>query len=505
MKTRCAHKFVPLVLVAGPLAAGLPAVGCRPDPSEPGGQAQTTIYRPPTGPADPDIKHVILISIDTLRADRLGCYGHQFIKTPHIDQLAAEGVLFEQHVNAAPTTLNSHTCLMTGTYPHTHGAPRNGFILNDQNVMLAEVLKENGFTTAAFIGAYPLHSRFNFAQGFDYYDEHFEIIRGQAQVDQDQRIAARVTDSAVAWLEENRPRRMFLFVHYFDVHWPYAPPPPYDRLYRQDDQPFGGSLMEIGMVRKALYQNRDGMQWQCAALDALYCGEVTYTDTQIGRLFEVLRQGKLYDESLIVLTADHGEAMNEHWEIWDHGFSTYQTTISTPLIIRQPGGKLGGTRYPNLLSNIDVMPTILDRLGLGHPQRVEGVSFAPLLDGQEVPPRRPVFAEATKPFGPRYEDHPLWTNALKCRAVCTPRYKFIYRPIALTEELFDLQADPQEQDNLLQRPNEEIMKRAGELSKLLQAWGKSAKPLDSTRDDSKETVRKLRALGYMDSEGYEDK
>ena len=491
MKTCPRHNVVRCLIVSVMLITSPLGAGCRRD------QPQGIVYDPPAGPADPDVKHLILISLDTVRADRLGCYGHPWIKTPTIVRLAAEALLFEGLVSTAPTTLNSQTSLMTGTYPHTHGTPRNGFAVNDQNAMLAEVLQKKGFTTAAFIGAFPLHSQFNFDQGFDHYDEHFEIIRGQAPVDQDQRNAERVTDSVIDWLDRNHPGRMFLFIHYFDAHWPYAPPPPYDTMYRRDNQPFGGSLMEISTVRSALEKDRTGMTWQCAALDALYCGEITYIDTQLGRLFEALRRHDLYDESLIILTADHGEAMNEHWEIWNHGLSTYRTTVASPLIIRQPGGKLGGTRLQNLLSNIDVMPTILDRLGFGHPRQVEGVSFAPLLDGQVVPPREPVFAEATKPWHKPYEDDPLWANALKCRAVTTGRFKYVYRPVEQIRELYDLQADPQEQANLLLKPEPETTQRAAELAALLQAWTEAANPLESTADLSRDTVRKLKALGYL--------
>jgi arylsulfatase A-like enzyme len=482
--------FLLLLVVAG---CGLWATGCRRQEPQP-----VIIYGTPAGRADPAIQHVILISVDTLRADHLSCYGNPMVKTPHIDKLASEGMLFEMHLNSAPTTLNSHTSLMTGTWPHTHGVPRNGFLLSNRNAMLAEMLKEHGFSTAAFIGAFPLHSRFNFDQGFDHYDEKFAIFRGKAQVDQDQRRAEQVTDAVVDWLDSHHPERLFLFVHYFDPHWPYDPPTPYDGMYRQDDQPFSGSLMEIRLVRQTLHKDRDSMGWQNAALNALYSGEITYADHHLGRLWDALRERGLYDNSLIVLTADHGEAMNEHWEIWDHGHSTYQTTVRTPLIIRQPGGRLGGERYDHLVSNIDVMPTILDRLGIGHPEQIEGVSFAPLLDGEPMPARDAVFSEATKPFN--FEDDPHWRNTLKCRAVCDGRWKFIYRPMGMVKELYDLESDPEEKINKLKNPDAEILSRSDELFALLHAWTQSARPLEAEADESDETLRKLKDLGYIQDE-----
>ena len=453
--------------------------------------------RPAAGPSDTSIRHVILISIDTLRADRLGCYGHPFVQTPNIDGLAAEGILFEQHISAAPTTLNSHTSLMTGTWPHTHGTARNGFVVNERNVMLAEVLQSSGFTTAAFIGAYPLHSRFAFGQGFDHYDEAFDIKVGDDPVDQNQRTAESVTNSALGWIRRERPERMFLFIHYFDVHAPYTPPAPYDRMYRSDDLAVDGSIAQLYAMREFLKNNPTGLKAENAAMDALYCGAISYTDEQIGRLLDGLGKMGLLEHSLIVLTSDHGEAMAEHWEIWDHGRTTYESTIRTPLIIRQPGSRGAGTRTRQLVSNIDVMPTILDRLGVDHPARVEGVSFARVLDEQKMTPRGAVFAEATKPWTRAYEDDPVWTNARKCRAIREGRWKLIYQPTGGITELYDLKNDPNEKQNLLSGAVSPEIRRVVEgMKERLAAWGRSADPLSSHFDDTPQNIEALKALGY---------
>ena len=454
--------------------------------------------RPAAGPSDASIRHVILISIDTLRADRLRCYGHPFVQTPNIDGLAADGILFERHISAAPTTLNSHTSLMTGTWPHTHGVARNGFVVNEQNVMLAEVLKSSGFTTAAFIGAYPLHSRFAFGQGFEHYDESFDIMVGDQPVDQNQRRADSVTNSALAWIEKERPERMFLFVHYFDVHAPYSPPPPYDWMYRSDNlAAVNGSILQLDRMRKILKTNPTALRAENAAMDALYCGEVSYTDEQIGRLLDGLGKMDLLEHSLIVLTSDHGEAMAEHWEIWDHGRATYESTIRTPLIIRQPGSRGAGTRSRQLVSNIDVMPTILDRLGEDHPARIEGVSFARVLDAKEPKPREAVFAEATKPWTRSYEDDPVWTNARKCRAIREGRWKLIHQPAGGITELYDLDSDPNEQRNLLGGAvSPKIRKLEERLKNRLAVWDRSADPLSSRFDDTPQNIEALKALGY---------
>lgn len=477
------------VILVGWLVIPAVLVGCR-------RSGQDWESRPATGTGDAGIQHVVLISIDTLRADHLRCYGHPFVKTPNIDRLAAEGILFEQHISAAPTTLNSHTSLMTGTWPHTHGTARNGFVVHDKNVMLAEVLGKAGFTTAAFVGAFPLHSRFNFGQGFDIYDEAFDVLMSVAPVDQDQRSAEAVTDRVLAWLDENDAERIFLFVHYFDVHWPYAPPPPYDLKYRSNDMPIGGSLMEIRLIRDALTRDAKSMPKQNAALDELYSGEVSYTDEHVGRLLDSLRERGILEKSLVILTSDHGEAMNEHWEKWNHGQSTYETTVRTPLIIRQPGGRGGGTRVGVLASNIDVVPTVLDRLGVACPVRVEGVSLAPLLDGGKGRVRNTVFSEATKPWSAEEESDGVWWNARKCRSIRTEGWKYIYQPVSGASELYEISADPEEERNLLVDPSEASLKRAADLRRRLETWAASAAPLPSQMDDSLETAEKLRHIGY---------
>ena len=201
-----------------------------------------------------DIQNVILISIDTLRADHLGCYGHEYVKTPNIDAFAAEAMLFATHINAAPSTLSSHTALMTGTYPHTHGVPKNGHVVNDANIMLAEVLREAGFMTAGFAGAFPLDPVVGFAQGFDHYDAEFDDLKTRLVRDQTQRRGDKVTNAVLKWLNGHHAKggdagRLFLFAHYFDAHWPYEAPPPFGRMYRTDKSPQSGSMETVVRIR----------------------------------------------------------------------------------------------------------------------------------------------------------------------------------------------------------------------------------------------------------------
>ena len=488
--------------------------------------------------ADPDpygIDHVVLVSIDTLRADHLACYGHGFIKSPNIDSLAGEGMLSTQHIAAVSTTLSSHTSMMTGMYPHTHGVVKNGYHVNDENVMLAEVLKEAGFVTAGFVGAVPLDPRVNFHQGFDHYDA--EYTWGKPGVGGGlQRRASEVTDAVIAWLDQRSrdksrsaraKERLFLFVHYFDVHWPYTPPPPFARMYRNDSRELDGSMEVVEDARELLSA---GYRWYAAQgrgagapppppelvakiergndlariLDREYCAEVTFCDHHLGRLMDALKERNLLDSSLIIVTSDHGETMHEHFNVFNHGKSVYDTEIHIPLILRFPKARYAGRRVARLISTIDLVPTILELLGISRDENIEGESFAGLLDGS-LPPRAPVFAEATQPWHiPEFHDDPVWPNRLKFQGIRTDRYKYMFRVPDHRREFYDLQLDPTEQVNLLRGGKEYDAAVLAELQRELEAWWSDAHPIEFRGVDSKEHFEALRSLGYVGDEPDED-
>lgn len=442
-----------------------------------------------------DIRNVILISLDTLRADHLGCYGHSRFRTPAIDKLATEGVLFENYVSTAPSTLASHTALMTGSFPHTHGVPRNGFYVSDKNVTLAEVLKEHGFTTAAFIGSFALASIYNLDQGFDVYDERLDMTRRRSA--SHERLAEDVTDAVLAWLPDHRDDRLFLFVHYFDAHSSYTPPPPYDRMYRTDSLPIEGSQKDIKAAREKLKKSGNRAISEVGVLNALYGGEISYLDEHLGRLFEGLRKSGVWDNSLVILTGDHGETMVEHREWFDHGRQVYDTTIKPPLIVRFPKAKSGGRRVTNVVSSVDVMPTVLDWLGITGPERMEGATFAAVRNGENLAKHGPVFCEATKPFYKRYENDPTWRNQKKMKCIRTERWKLAWLPLENTYELYDLAADSTEQINLLARPDFDPPPLVEELKRKLHAWAGQANPLWTEKVSSELSTKMLRDMGYV--------
>ncbi len=448
------------------------------------------------GPA----RHVIVISLDTTRADHLGCYGNAWIQTPNLDALAAESILFADHLTAVTTTLASHTSLFTGKYPQSHGVPRNGFVVHDDNVMLAEILRDAGFHTAGFLGSFALESRFNFAQGFEDYDEWFDTLVGPGGFDQNQRDAAAVTDAVIKYLDGRRlPRNLFLFAHYFDPHMPYTPPAPFDRMYGDDELPGTHQVSDhpalvagprTAEIRKQLYS---------------YAGEVSYADLHIGRLLIYLRTRGILDDAILVVTSDHGEELTDtKGRPFDHGWTVYNSEARGVLMVRLPGGGKAGSEYKYLTSSTDVLPTLTEYLGLPTPPGVDGEAIE-LLDTslrQSGDPPRVCFSEGTKPWD-EVETDPRWFGTRKARGVRRGPYKYIRTEYRGTEELYNLDADPLERNNLLSGGNVEMRALARELADILNTWTNAADPLPTRFEPSQreETIRRLRALGYLRDDG----
>jgi arylsulfatase A-like enzyme len=395
-------------------------------------------------------------------------------------------------MTAAPTTLASHTSLFTSKYPHNHGTPRNGFMINKANVMLPEVLKQAGFRTAGFLGSFALDSRFDFSQGFDHYDEEFEEFIGRDGVDQNQRNAESVTDAVIGYMDDaGIPSNLFLFVHYFDPHGPYAPPPEYCRMY-ENSGAYREWLEKIqGDLSK--WDRNDAINAVC------YAGEMTYTDEHVGRLIEYLKQKGILDDAILIVTSDHGENFTEHPAKWNHGYTVYQTTMQSICMIRLPEAARGGTRIGRLYSNIDIFPTLLAYLGLNVPGGIDGeaVDLDPEQGDISVSPRVR-FGEATKPHK-NVETDPRWFNNRKARCIRSGNWKYIRTPYKDMEELYDLSKDPYEQKNLLIDPSPGSLEKANVLREQLLAWTDSASPLASRFEPGQreETIKKLKSLGYL--------
>ena len=436
---------------------------------------------------------MVLISLDTTRRDHFGCYGNDWIRTPNIDALAAESILLTDYVTVVTSTLASHASLFTGKYPHSHGVPRNGFTVSGDNVMLPEILKDEGFYTAGFVGAFVLDERFNFAQGFDHYDADFGTLGGAAGMPKNERTAAVVTNAAISHLDRvGVPERLFLFVHYFDPHTPYLPPPTYKAMYGAEDGPRTVRVgAHPGLATGACTEQEVQQIYR-------YADEVSYMDEQVGRLIDYLKKRGILDEAILIVTSDHGENLGDVPGIgFDHGQTVYNFEQRAVCMIRLPGADSGGTRYAGLTASVDILPTLTRYLGLSAPAEIDG-DWLDLLHPDAPAGERTRFSEATKPWA-RVETEEHWFNWNKSRCVRRGRHKYIQTLFLNKEELYDLAADPYERNNLLMNPTPRSAALAADLREKLQAWAASANPLPTCLEPVQpmETMQRLRTLGYV--------
>jgi arylsulfatase A-like enzyme/Flp pilus assembly protein TadD len=344
----------------------------------------------------------VVVTIDTLRADRVGCYGYKAGQTPNIDALARAGVRFTHAYTPIPITLPAHASLFTGAFPMATGVHDfSGNKLPASALTLAEVLRDNGYATAAFIGSAVLDSRFGLNQGFDTYFDNFEFTRlDEANLDRMERRGDQVMNEALRWLERSPHRPFFLWVHLYDPHHPYTPPEPYARRYRA----------------------------------RAYDGEVAFADHQVGRLVIFLKEQEIFDQTLFVLAGDHGEGLGEHGE-QTHGFFLYNSTLHVPLIVNVPDG--APRVIENEVSLVDVLPTVLQALRLPVPPAAQGRSLLGALMGKSAAGSSSVYAENYLPLL-----HFGW-SPLKSLQSAGMKYIDAPRP-----ELYDTRADPGETANL---------------------------------------------------------
>jgi arylsulfatase A-like enzyme len=453
---------------------------------------------------------IVLVTIDTLRADHLGCYGYSRPVSPRIDALALQSTLFDQARTTLPRTTQSISSILTGKLPKSHGARGLLSHLSEGNTTLAEVLQGEGYATAAFVSNTFLHPRQGFAQGFDVYDNPEERWSGDS--------APGVTQAAVKWLATHRgDKPFFLWVHYVDPHWLYDPPPPWDRAF---GRPYDGRFtlydeLKAGRITEGQINFGHVVDAAAAAhLTNLYDGEIGYTDAAVGALLE--RLATVEGPLLTVLVADHGESLGEH-DYRGHGDYLYEDGLRIPLMVRYPGVVAAGVREHGAALNIDVAPTILALAGI---RPLEGVEGHPLLTRgaggvAKAAPGRPVtWAESdyqmVNPDDPRYYipgPRGRWNTA------SDGRYKLIHipRPGGEFLELYDLSADPGETRNRADDPalgevRSRLMREILDFADYSPSAGSSDTPAagrapkddnDPTRDLSPEEIERLRSLGYI--------
>jgi arylsulfatase A-like enzyme/tetratricopeptide (TPR) repeat protein len=386
---------------------------------------------------------IVLISIDTLRADRLPAYGYAATKTPHIDRLVQDGVLLERAYSHAPQTLPSHTSLFSGQLPFEHGVRDNiGFTVKPGQRLLQHALKERGYTTGGFVSAYVLREQTGFSQGFDHYDDELPPASPTLPLGQVQRPGPDTVAAASRWIDGRASAKFFLFVHIYEPHRPYAPPAPFN----------SGNA---------------------------YDGEVDYSDTIIGRLLDHLRERGLYDSATIALFSDHGEGLGDHGED-EHGIFLYRETIQVPLVVKLPGGRGGNRRVATPVQLIDLYSTVLDVTG-DVPPGQRGRSLMPLLENTGGIAEAGIYSES---LTPRY--HFGWSELY---ALTDERYRLIRAP---KDELFDVTQDPGELSSIAADRSQvrDAMRRA--LDRMI-----ADVPIAAPSAVSEQDRQKLAALGYV--------
>ena len=400
--------------------------------------------------------NVLFFTLDTTRADHIGCYGYKEIETPNIDNLAKDGILFKNAICQIPLTLPSHSSIFTGTYPFYHGVRDNGgFYLEKEQVTLAEVLQENGWLTSAFIGAFVLDSRWGLDQGFSYYYDNFDFAKYKTiSLDSVQRRGDEVIEPFFSWLEKNQHQKFFSWIHLYDPHTPYDPPEPYKTKY--NTRPWG-----------------------------LYDGEIAYTDSLIGKVVEGLKQKSLDEKTIIVILGDHGESLGQHQES-QHGFFIYDACTQVPLILHLPSPHLSGKTIFSQVQTIDIMPTLLKLFDLEVPQTVQGKSLISLIVGKSSEKEHLAYSES---YFARY--HFGWSELKSLRS---NHYKYISAP---KPELYDLINDPSEQNNIYEQNLSTGKKFGQELKKLQEEF--SAKGIEEKGPQKldEDALEKLKALGYV--------
>lgn len=427
------------------------------------------LYFGPDARPSKKIRNVLLISLDATRADVFGCYGFKHNTTPNIDALAREGILFERAYAPLSLTLPSHITMLTGTIPPYHGVHDNrGYKLNDSNVTLAEILKDNGFVTGAIVGSIILDSKYGMDQGFDSYDDNFQNERSPIFIPERQ--AEETRHIACQWLDEHQKENMFLFLHFYDPHRSYDAPEPYKNMFLSTPPPPEGSIDH---------------------LQGTYAGEVAYTDNCIKGIIDKLKQLGLYDSTLIIVTSDHGEMFYQHKEV-THGYYIYEGNVRIPLVFKVPGVSTP-RRIKKTIGLVDITPTVCSLLDIKGQYEFQGEDISPyLLQDDPDDLKRHIYLESMTPT--RYKANSLL-------GIVNDKYKYIQttRP-----ELYDMVNDYPESINLVETYDKISHLLKGRLGNILDDTLASKGKKDSKMELDAETLRQLEALGYVGGTVEED-
>ncbi len=400
-------------------------------------------------------KNVLLVTLDTTRADHIGAYGHANAQTPRLDALAREGILFEDCISPSAFTLPSHSSIMTGLYPPYHGVRINGAAaLASVHGTMAERLSAEGYRTGAFVGAFVLDGRWGLEQGFDHYDDDFRLAPDQKlDLAGVQRPANEVVDAALSWLGDESAKPFFAWLHFYDPHVPYAPPEPYRSRFAASGE------------------------------HGLYDGEIAFADSQLGRVLDWLEAKGIADDTIVIVAGDHGEGLGSHGE-GEHGYYIYDYAIRVPLILRIPGMEKN-VRVAQQVRTVDVLPTVMELVAGTEVEPLHGASLLPLLEEPDDEATRYAYSEsvATKlQYG--------WAGLYSIR---TDEYKFIEAP---RSELYHLVEDPSESVNRYADLRRVTLRLREELRNLREEISRNAPETEEANVDE-ETMKMLASLGYV--------
>jgi arylsulfatase A-like enzyme/Flp pilus assembly protein TadD len=395
------------------------------------------------------LPEIFLVTIDTLRADHVPCFGYDKVQTPAIDSLCRDGIRFSATFTPSPITNTSHASILTGLLPSVHGVTDFAIPLGADHTTLAELLKKRGYHTAAFIGAVILDSKTlapGLDRGFDFYDNFPDRLKNTPRWGRVERRGGEVVEHAIQWLTAHPAGPHFVWVHLYDPHDPYEPPEPF--------------LHE--------YQGR------------LYDGEIAYADSALGKFLDFLKQRGWYRGATVIVVGDHGEGLGEHKED-THGIFLYDSTTHVPLVVKLPGGAHAGETVASQVRTLDILPTLVEIAGAAAPARMDGASLLPLIGGGETP-ERPAFGET---------DYPLQFGWAPLRSLRANGAKFIEAP---KPELFDLKKDPGELLNLYQPWDDQVKNMRARLAELKASL---PPPPPTAATVPQGTVDELKALGYL--------
>jgi len=439
----------------------------------------TACARPTDDVAASRPPNVLLISIDSLRADHLGCYGYERDTSPAIDALAGEGVLFERAVAQAPWTLPSHASLLTSLYSRTHQTNDVKRRLPADVPTLAASFEAAGYATRAVVSGTFMQSRFGMDRGFQVYDDTLAHVSHRRS---HEAVTSEIIHDRAMELLSSAPEPFFLFVHFWDVHYDYVPPPPFDTKF---DPGYEGEITSQRFMKNdEIHAGMDPAD--LAHIVALYDGEIAWVYEHVDRMLDGLARRGLDERTIVVVTADHGDEFFEHGEK-GHTHALYEEQLHVPLIVRMPG-LAGGRRVAERVELIDVMPTLLAEAGLAEPPALQGRSLGPLLRGEPWE-ERPAFSETTK--GRKRKD-----DELKSKSWCVydgARKLTVFAGDRYPNELFDLRSDAGETNNLFDESSgaEALALYRDWLERIPEGEGAANEGVDE------ETLRQLRSLGYV--------